>query len=79
MCPFDNTAFAVVGKVGIPYAGLTKPVRWLSILQPTVLSRSAIVVLSKCRWHFCVFTLLEFSVGVRAFVIGLCQISSLFF
>ena len=44
MCPFDYTAFAVGGKVGIPLTGLTTPVGWLSLPQLTVLSRSAIVV-----------------------------------
>ena len=44
VCPFDYMAFAVSGKVGIPLSGLTAPVEWLSSLQLTVLSRSAIVV-----------------------------------
>ena len=47
MCSFDYTAFAVNGNVGIPLTGLTTPVEWLSVPQLTVLSRSAIVVLSK--------------------------------
>ena len=42
VCPFYYTSFAVSGKVGYPYTGLTTPVRWLSLLQLTVLSRSAI-------------------------------------
>ena len=33
MCPFDYTAFAVIGKVGIPYSGLTTPVGWLSLVS----------------------------------------------
>ena len=44
VCHFDYTAFAVSGKVGIPYTGLTTPVGWQSLPQLTVLSRSAIVV-----------------------------------
>ena len=47
MCPFDYAAFAVSGKVGIPQTVLTLPVGWLSLLQLTVLSRSAIDVQSK--------------------------------
>ena len=42
--PFDYTAFAVSGKVGILQTGLTTSVGWLLLLQLTVLSRSAIVV-----------------------------------
>ena len=45
MCSFDYTAFAVSGKkVGIPLTVLTTPVVRLSLLQLTVLIRSAIVV-----------------------------------
>ena len=44
VCPFDYTAFAVNGKVGIPLTGLTTPVGWLSLPQLTFLSRSAIFV-----------------------------------
>ena len=44
VCPFDYTAFAISGNVGIPLTGLTTPVGWLSLPQLTVLSRSAIVV-----------------------------------
>ena len=44
VCPFDYTAFAVSGKVGIPETGLTTPVGWLSLSQLTVLSRSTIVM-----------------------------------
>ena len=50
------------GKIGIPQTGLTIPVGRLSLLQQTVLSRSAIVVLSRflvaslcCSIAFCVF------------------------
>ena len=80
MCPFDNTAVAVSGKVGCPLTGLTTPVGWLLLPQLTVLSRSIIVVyfslfggvflLSRC--------FLDFSVGVGTFVLGLSQISSFF-
>ena len=57
-------------------------VEWLSLLQINVQSRSLIDVQSKLI--FCVrFVLslcfLEFSVGVRTFVIGLNQIASVFF
>ena len=45
MCVFFYfTAFAVSGKVGNRQTSLTTPVWWLSLLQLTVLSRSAIVV-----------------------------------
>ena len=44
VCPFDYTAFAVSGKVGIPLTGLTTKVGWLSLLQLTVRIRSAIIV-----------------------------------
>ena len=68
MCPFDNTAFAISGKVGI------------SLLQLTVLSRSAIVVQSKYVVVFFVFShcFLDFSVDVETFIVGLSlsQISS---
>ena len=78
VCPFDSTTVAVSGKVG-PVNRLTTPVGWLLSFQLTVLSRSAIAVLSNffvsslCIfdfwWSFCLC-------GV--FVIRLRQISSLF-
>ena len=79
-CPFYYTALAVSEKVGIPSTVLTTQVRWLSSLQLTVLSRSAIVVSSKFLAAIFVLALcfFEFSVGARAFVIGLSQISSFF-
>ena len=43
VCPFDYTAFAVNGKVRIPYTGLTTQDGLLSLLNPTALSRSTIV------------------------------------
>ena len=61
MCPFNSTAFAVSGKdfkVGIPLTGLITPAGWLTLFQLTVLSRYAIVVLSKLLVAFCVVTLL---------------------
>ena len=76
---FDYTAFVVSGNVGIPQTGLTTPLGWLSLLQLTVISRSASmcyrifwcrVMLSRC--------FLEFSVGVGTFVIGLSQKFSFF-
>ena len=83
VCPFDNTAVAVSGKVGCPLTGLTTPVGWLLLPKLTVLSRSAIAVyffsfggvfvLSRC--------FLDFSVGEGTFDLGLSQIqnvSSLF-
>ena len=80
VCPFDYTAVAVSGKVERSEAGLTTPVEWQLLLQLTVLSRSAIVVLSKFWWRFlcCHVDFLDFSVGVGAFVTGLSQISSFF-
>ena len=73
VCPFNYTAVAVSGKVERSYIGLTTPVRWLLLLQLTVLSRSAIVVQSKFFVAFFVLSrfLLDFSVGVGAFVIEL--------
>ena len=44
VCPFEYTAFAVSGKVGIPKTGLTTPVGLLSLFQLAVLNRSTIVV-----------------------------------
>ena len=44
---FDYTALVASGKVDIPFTGLTTfctSVRWLSFLQLTVLSRSAVVI-----------------------------------
>ena len=68
-------------EVGIPYTVLTTPVWWLSLLQLTVLIRSAIVVFTIEVFggiFLLSFCFLEFSVDVRAFVIGLSQISSFF-
>ena len=47
MCPFDYMAVAVIGKIERSSTVLTTPVRWLLLLQPTVLSRSAIIVCLK--------------------------------
>ena len=58
MCPFDYTAGIVSGRVGYPLTGLTTQVGWLLLLQLTVLRRSAIVVLSRFWWRFCVVKLL---------------------
>ena len=75
MCPFDYTAFVVSGKVGIPLTVLTTSVWWQSLPQLPVLSQSAIVVYSKFLLFFVLSRcLLDFSVGVEAFVIGLSQI-----
>ena len=77
MCPFDYTAVAVSGKVGIPLTGFTTPVGWLSLPQLTVLSRSAMVVIEVFDGVFVLSRcVLDFSVGVGAFVIRLSQISS---
>ena len=70
MCPFDYTTVAVSGKIGIPLTGLTTPDRWLSLLQLTVLNRSAIVVLSKILVAFfsvVVALLFGFFCGCRVF------------
>ena len=76
---FDYTAVAVSGKVGIPLTVLTTPVGWLSFPRSTVVSRSLIVVSSKCLVLFCVVTLLlGFFCWCRGFVIGLSQSSSFF-
>ena len=70
MCPFDYTAVAVSRKIERLQTGLITPVRWLLLLQLTVLIQSAIVVQSK------LLVALLFSMGVGAFVKGLSQISS---
>ena len=72
VCPFNYTAFVASRKVGIPYTGLTTPVRWLSLLQLTGLSRSTIVVQSKVFGGVFVLSLyfLKCSVRVGTFVIG---------
>ena len=58
------------GKVGIPLTGLTTPVWLMFRVRPSVHNRCVIEL-------FC-GVLLTFTVGVRAFVIGLSQISSFF-
>ena len=74
MFSFDYTAFVVIEKVGIPLSGLIEPVGRLKL---TILSLSAIDLLSKVLEAFYVITLLfEFLVSVRAFCIGLSQILS---
>ena len=79
VCPFDNTAFAVSWKDWIPLTGLTTSVVRLLLLQVIVLSRSAIVVLSKFWWCLVLSRCVsDFSLGVGTFVIGLSQISSFF-
>ena len=63
----------------IPLICLITTVRWLSLLKLTVSSQSAIVVLSAFRLRFVLsLSFFEFSVGVRAFVLGLSQIISFF-
>ena len=76
-CPFDYRAFVISWKVGIPLIGLTKPVGWLSLLQLTAISQSALLLYNRTFWwQFCVVTLVFlFSVCVGYFVIGLYQIS----
>ena len=79
MCPFDYTAFAVSGKVGIPLTGLTTPVGLL--VTPTDRPKS---VRNRCVIEFfggvsvCCPLVFEFSVGIGGFVIGLGQISFFF-
>ena len=70
----------VSGRVGIPLTGLSTPVGWLS-LPPTdrpksVRNRCVIEVFDGVFVLSC--SILDFSVGVGAFVIGLSQISSFF-
>ena len=77
VCPFDYTAFAVSGKVGIPLTGLTTS-NWVAIVTPTdrhksVRNRCVIEVLVA---FLCCQVLLGFFVHVRAFVIGLSNFSS---
>ena len=79
MCPFDYTAFAVSGKVGIPLTGLTTPVGLL--VTPTDRPKS---VRNRCVIEVfggvcvCCPLVFEFSVGIGGFVIGLGQISFFF-
>ena len=79
MCPFDYTAFVVIGKVGIDPVNRFNRTSWVPIATPTDRPKSVrnccvidvfggVFVLSR---YF-----LDFSVGVGAFVIGLSQISS---
>ena len=77
MCTFDYTAFAVSGKVGYPKTGLTIPV---AVVTPTgrpksVRNRCVIEVLVA---FLCCQFVVEFSVGIGAFVIGQIQISFFF-
>ena len=70
VCPFDYTAFAVSGKVGIPLTGLTTS-NWVAIVTPidrhkSVRNRCVIEVLVA---FLCCHVLFGFFVGVRAFVI----------
>ena len=79
MCPFDYTAVAGSEKVGpvnqVNHTG------WVAVVTPTDRPRS---VRNRCVIElFCDFFVLslypfEISAGVRAFVIGLSQISSFF-
>ena len=75
----DCTTVAVSGKVWGRLNSLTIPVRWLSLLQLTILNGSAIVVLSKFLvailcCHFAFFNFLF----IKGLVIGMSQISSFF-
>ena len=78
--PFDYTAFAVSGKVGILQTGLTTP-SWVAVATPTdrpksVCNHCVIIVFGV---FFCVVRLLlDLSLGVGAFVMGFSQISSFF-
>ena len=75
VCSLDNTVVAGREKVR-PVNQLTTPVRWLKLLQLTVLSRSIIAVLSIMFWFVgVVISPFDISVGIVAFVLGLCQIS----
>ena len=72
MCPFDYTAFVVIGKVGY-----RKPVNhnsWMTVVTPTdnpksVHNRCVIEVLVA---FLCCQFVFEFSVGIRVFVTGPC-------
>ena len=76
MCPFDNAAFAVNGKVKDPFSWFNHT-SWVAVVTPTDRPKS---VRNRCVIE--VFMLsrrfLDFSVVVGAFVIGLSQISSFF-
>ena len=81
VCPFGYTDVAIGGKAELSETGLTKPVGWLLLLQLTVLSRSAVVVLLKSLVAFlcCHVAFFYYFQGVGAFIIGLSQISSFSF
>ena len=79
MCPSKYTIFAVSGKVGGPVYRINHT-SWMAVV--TLIDRLK-SVRARCVinfwWHFCVATLLlDFSVGVGVFVIGLSQIPSFF-
>ena len=80
MFPFAYTAFAVSGKVGISFTGLTTQVWWLSLPQIDRPKSVRNCCVSEVFGGVCVLSrcFLDFSVGVGAFVIGLSLISLLF-
>ena len=82
LCPFDYTAFAVCEKVGISLRVYQfNHNSWVTVISPTNRPKS---VHNRCEIEVfygdfvlsCCF--LKFSVGVRAFVMGLSQNSSFF-
>ena len=81
VCPFDYTAVAINGKVGINPVNRFNYTSWEDVVTPTDRPKSvrnrcvieffvALFVLSLCAF--------DISAGVGAFVIGLSQISSFF-
>ena len=78
VCPFDCTAFAVSGKVGIPLNKLFDHTSWVAVVSPTdrpksvhnfyVIEVGCVFVLSRC---FFIFLRKK-----GLFVIGLSQIQS---
>ena len=80
VCPFEYTAVAGSGKVGP--VNQVNHTSWVAIVNPTDRPKS---VRNRCIIELFVafFMLLlcpfDISAGVRAFVLGLSQISSLFF
>ena len=75
MWPFDYPEVAVSGKAEYPLSG--SPVGCLLFLQPTVLSRSATILLSKLSVAF-LWVYVPFFISLCAFVIGLSQNASFF-
>ena len=74
VCPFDYKAVAGSGQI-LPANRLTIPDGWLLLLQLTV-RNCCVIELFVALFVFSLFPF-DISVGIRVFVIGLSQISSI--